>query len=232
MIRAISPFHFARKSPTTLAEDGLIARHGTAFREDERFRQAYKAGRATGSWGKSEIQWRAHVAIWASQHAASLPGDFVECGVNRGGLSRAVLEVIDWSSLNKTFYLLDTFEGFDSRFPPENARHWTYGNTYEDVKSTFREFPRIEVVKGAVPDTLSRVKSTEVAYIYIDMNTAAPELEAMRYFWPKLVRGGIVLLDDYGFKGHEKQRKVHDNFALENGFHILSLPTGQGMAIK
>jgi hypothetical protein len=38
-------------------------------------------------------------------------GDFVECGVNRGGLSRAVIHYVDFEKLNKRFWLLDTYEG-------------------------------------------------------------------------------------------------------------------------
>lgn len=38
-------------------------------------------------------------------------GDFVECGVNRGGLSRAVMHYVDFERLDKQFWLLDTFEG-------------------------------------------------------------------------------------------------------------------------
>ena len=232
ILRSLLPFHIVRKTESTLAEDGLVARNGTYFTRDEGFQRAYGAGKATGSWGESEIRWRAHVAVWAAQHAAKLDGDFVECGVNRGGLSRSILDAVDWEPLNKRFYLLDTFGGFDPRFPPEDTQHWAYGDTYEDVKRTFQSFSRVNVVRGPVPDTLSEVQTDKVAYMYIDMNTAVPELEAMRYFWPKVVPGGIVLLDDYGFVGHEQQREAHDRFAMENGFRILSLPTGQGMALK
>jgi hypothetical protein len=42
-----------------------------------------------------------------------LDGDFVECGVNYGFLSSAVMEFLDWDRLGKTFYLLDTFAGID-----------------------------------------------------------------------------------------------------------------------
>jgi hypothetical protein len=40
-------------------------------------------------------------------------GDFVECGVNRGFLSSAIMEDLEWDRLGKMFYLLDTFSGVD-----------------------------------------------------------------------------------------------------------------------
>jgi hypothetical protein len=36
------------------------------------------------------------VACWAAPDAKSIPGDFVECGVNRGGMARAVMECVNF----------------------------------------------------------------------------------------------------------------------------------------
>jgi hypothetical protein len=64
------------------------------------------------------------------------------------------------------------------------------------------------------------------------MNCAIPEQEALRYFWPKMESGGIIVLDDYGFSGHESQKRVADEFAVSVGAKVLSLPTGQGLILK
>ena len=48
----------------------------------------------------------------------------------------------------------------------------------------------------------------------------------------KMVKGGIVLLDDYGFTDFAPQKKAFDRFASEHDIRILSLPTGQGMFLK
>lgn len=232
LIRKLLPIHFVRKGPSTFAEDGLLTRHNFDFVDDPEFMRAYKAGWETGSWGGANIRWRAHVALWAARHASGLDGDFVECGVNRGGLSRAIVEALDWTALNRDFYLLDTYCAFDPRFPPADVGYWEYGDTYDAVKASFAGFPRIHLVKGPVPDTLEEVRTDRIAYLHIDMNTTVPETEALDYFWPKLVKGGILLLDDHGFRGHEQQRAAHKAFAKASGFSILSLPTGQGLAIK
>ena len=64
------------------------------------------------------------------------------------------------------------------------------------------------------------------------MNCALPEIEAFKYIWPNLVQGGIVVLDDYGWRGHEVQYEAFNKLSKELGFLILSLPTGQGLIIK
>lgn len=226
------PVRLIRKSRILFDEDGLVSQNAAPFLVDPTFIRAYAAGDATGSWGGASIRWRAHVILWAAASVRSLTGDFAECGVNRGGLSRSVVEKLDWNAVGKRFYLLDTFEGFDPRFPPEDLSHWDYSAAYENVKSTFADFPAVVIIKGAVPDTLTQIDSTSFAFVHIDMNALVPEIAALEFFWPKLVPGGILILDDYGFPEHREQQRGHDAFARANGFEILALPTGQGLALK
>ena len=90
----------------------------------------------------------------------------------------------------------------------------------------------MHLVRGMVPDTLNQVTISSVAYLSIDMNVAFAEVEAMKHFWPKLSKGAIVVLDDYGWEGHEKQRLGLDEFARSVGSSIVTLPTGQGLMVK
>lgn len=226
------PVRLLRKSHLQYDEDGIATDHAAPFLTDPRFRKAYAAGAATGSWGAADIRWRTHVVLWAANAVRELDGDFVECGVNRGGLSRAVVEQLDWGTMPKTFYLLDTFQGFDPRYPPQELEHWDYEDSYEAVCRTFAPFSNVTIIRGPVPDTLDQVAADRIAFLHIDMNAVVPERAALEFFWPKLVPGGILLLDDYGHRGHEVQQRAHDEFAHQNGFEVLALPTGQGMAIK
>jgi hypothetical protein len=64
------------------------------------------------------------------------------------------------------------------------------------------------------------------------MNCAMPEYAAVKHFWPNMVPGAPLLLDDYAYFGFQSQKTAMDEFAKEAGIMILSLPTGQGVAIK
>jgi hypothetical protein len=64
------------------------------------------------------------------------------------------------------------------------------------------------------------------------MNSVEPEIAAATFFWDKVVKGGVVILDDYGFPLHINQKIAFDRFVLERGQSILCLPTGQGIIIK
>lgn len=219
---------------STFHEDGLRTVHNADFLLDPQFQQAYAA--AIRQQPGVKIQWRAHVTQWAGHCAKRLQGDFVECGVNRAFLSSSVIAYIDFKSMpDRKFFLFDTFSGLVPELvttEDKAAYRNEYPDCYDFVRRSFKEYQNVAIVRGSVPDTLSQVDIHKVAYLSIDMNCAKPELEALRYFWPKMESGGIIVLDDYGFSGHESQKRVADEFAESVGAKVLSLPTGQGLLLK
>jgi len=218
-------------------QDGLVTIHNCEFMKDNLFREAYNLGEATGSFRGAKIHWRVYVACWAAHQVKSLEGDYVECGVYRGGLSRAVMHYIEFDQISKKFYLLDTFCGLSGTLVSDEEeaigrKAGGYEECYEDVKKTFEDFSNVRIIKGIIPDTLVEVKAEKVAFLSIDMNCAAPEIAAAEYFWERIVTGGIIVLDDYNYCGYEPQMKAFDEFALKRGVQVLALPTGQGLIIK
>jgi hypothetical protein len=181
-----------------------------------------------------------HTILWAALHCKDIEGDFVECGTNKGGFARAICEYLDFNTLSKTFYLLDTFEGLDesqltgSEIAAGKKEHFNqvYSECYEQVKDTFSSFANVKLVKGIVPATLAAVQSEKIAFLSIDMNSLAPELAALDYFWDKLSKGGMIVLDDYAYVTCDLQYHAHNNWAKQKGICILSLPTGQGLIIR
>lgn len=215
------------------------------FLADERFIKAYQAGmhadhrqdRRPGSAIDLHIEWRIHVSCWAAWHAKQLDGDFVECGTNAGIMSVAVCNYIDFNATGKRFFLFDTFAGVPEEQIGPDEGHAYYQNTvyrdvYETARRNFAPWPKAILVPGKVPDSLATQTISQVAYLMIDMNIMVPERAALEHFWPKMVRGGIVLFDDYGWRGYDAQKRAHDAFAARQGVEILTLPTGQGMLIK
>ena len=216
------------------------------FLKDERYLAAYRRGINSGhrfneAFGPDSlsIEWRVYVCCWAAMHAKNLPGDFVECGVNTGILSLAVCDYIDFNSTSKNFWLFDTFEGIpesqmsDKEKPlrrVENERF--YADVWNLARTNFAPYPKACLIRGMVPDTLPQAAVEKACYLSIDMNIAAPEKAVIEYFWPKLVTGAVVILDDYAWQGYEEQKQVMDGFARSVGTEVLTLPTGQGLLVK
>jgi len=217
--------------------DGLYTRHNVDFLNDEKFVKAYNVGKSTDSWGGSEIQYRCYIVCWAAAHVQNLEGDFVECGVNKGGYSRAIIDYINFEKKGKNFYLLDTFNGLVEQYMSEaeklkKLRSNRYTECYEYVKNVFKQFSFVRLVRGPVPDTLPEVKSEKICYLSLDMNCAMPELAAANFFWDRLVKGGVIVLDDYAYAGFGEQKNAMDEFAQSKNVQVLCLPTGQGLIFK
>ncbi len=229
--------HFS--GPITYDADSLTTSNNCDFINEPRFARAYAAAAKTNPWPGFTLQWRVYIVCWFANLVKEREGDFVECGVNTGAYSRAVIEYIDFNKTGKTFFLLDTFEGMPEHLVREEEKEVGvkdylgdhYKNVYEQVKNTFENF-HVEIIKGIVPDSLNECKAQKICYLSIDMNSAVPEIAAAEFFWDKLVKGGIMILDDYGFPMHIFQKKAFDEFALRKGVQILSLPTGQGIVFK
>ncbi len=224
--------------------DGLASVHNHDFLSEPSFVDAYQRGiRAVGK--DYQWYWRVHVGLWCASLGAKLDGDFVECGTNRGFLASAIMQKLRWNDLQRMFWLMDTFSGLDSRYvsPDElqagalvkNAQHLAdgfYATEVDSVRANFSQWHNVNIVAGSIPDTLPSVSAEKIAFLHIDMNCAPPEVEALRYFWPRLSRGAAVLLDDYAYRGFEIQKVAMDTLGIEIGFEVLSMPTGQGLIIK
>jgi hypothetical protein len=222
--------------PGLYSEDCLTTCHNHDFVREPRFVKAYERGiKASGV--DHSMHWRVHVALWVASQVSHLPGAFVECGVSTGFLSSAIMQFLDWNSLQKDFYLFDTFQGLDEQLmsPQEKKTErlgWYKDLSYEKVRNNFSEFNNVHITKGAVPGSLAPVSIPHVCYLSLDMNCTIPEIEAASFFWDRIVPGGMILLDDYAYSGYEEQNRAFNAFAAEKSTQVLSFPTGQGLILK
>lgn len=225
-------------APLTFKKDGLYTKHNSDSLKNPHFVESYRLAQSTGSfsgaWGTVDPEYRAYIYCWSAFHCKDLPGDYVECGVNKGGMARAAIHYTHFSpNGDKKFYLLDTYQGTPRHcLRPDETQRNQYEECYQDVVENFRHFPNVKIIRGEVPGTLSQVASEKICFLSLDMNAVDPEIAAIKYFWPKLSSGGIVVLDDYNNIGHEPQKRGFDDFCLKQGKQVLSLPTGQGLIFK
>src|SRR5690554_165612 len=157
-----------------------------------------------------------------------IPGDFVECGVWKGGSSLAVaLKLNEFHDFHRNIWLFDTFEGmsepteFDEDLKgrlakdrlaaeeKESSRIWAYSGL-EEVKKTMQEseYPnsKINFIKGKVEETLlSKNIPERISILRLDTDWYESTKMELEILFPKVVKGGIVIIDDYGhWKGSKK----------------------------
>lgn len=146
-----------------------------------------------------------------------IPGDFVECGVWRGGSSLLVALILARRGVtDRAVYLYDTFEGMSTPTDVDVDYHgvpaaetmernrdetgWCYASL-EDVQATFaaHEFPfEVRCVQGDVVETLPTVQPERVALLRLDTDWYESTMAELVHLYPKLSPGGVLIVDDYG----------------------------------
>jgi Macrocin-O-methyltransferase (TylF) len=224
--------------------DGLRSVHNHDFMADPLYRAAYergvKAANANYQW-----YWRVHIGLWAAATAIKLDGDFVECGVNHGFLSSAIMQRLNWDSTGRTFYLLDTFAGIDLKYLNDDERaagiqarnqkdlqSGFYTQNLQGVMANFAEWNNKKIVVGSIPETLPQIAAKKIAFLHLDLNSTEPEVATIEYLWDRLCGGAVILLDDYAYSGYHPQKVGMDTWAAKREVAIASLPTGQGLIVK
>ena len=103
---------------------------------------------------------------------------------------------------------------------------------YEATKSRFRDFNNVTVTQGKIPDILSVVSPSKIAFMHLDLNNASAEIGALEVLFDRMVPGAVLVLDDYGWLAYRAQKEAEDPWFEKLGYRILELPTGQGLLIK
>jgi len=145
--------------------------------------------------------------------ANAIPGAFVECGVWRGGSMMAAAHVLcELGDTNRELVLFDTFEGMpdptsrDVTFAGRPAagsmtRGWCASHEEEvaaNLVSTGYPRGRLRFVKGKVEETLPAAAPEQIALLRLDTDWYESTLHELRHLYPRLARGGVLIIDDYG----------------------------------
>ncbi|MDX2073993.1 MAG: TylF/MycF/NovP-related O-methyltransferase [Alphaproteobacteria bacterium] len=227
----------------------LLSINKTAgFLEDPTFARCLKAIEGSHQYdayhAPDSIAWRLHTLVWAAQNAAMLEGDFVECGVFKGDFAWVITEMLGFATLEKTFFLYDSFAGFSEGisspedFPDEPDFYakaqeiYSEPSLYPSVQQRFSTLPNVQVIKGFVPEVFAVTVPEKIAFLHVDLNSPNAERAALDALFRRVVTGGYVVFDDYGWFAARKQKEAIDGFFAPLGYHVLELPTGQGLVIK
>jgi O-methyltransferase len=193
--------------------------------------------------GPDGIAWRLNTLVWAAQCALRIGGSFVECGVFKGDMSWVVAQSVGPERIPE-FLLFDSFEGFSPQYSssadfPDNPTFLDFGNKvyrqkglYEYVRGRFAAFSKFKVIKGVLPDALDNRCPDQIGYLHIDLNSPKAEIKVLERLFDRLLPGGVIIFDDYGWKIFRPQKDAEDIFMHERGYDILELPSGQGLVVK
>ncbi len=173
-----------------------------------------------------------------TEHA--LPGDFVECGVWKGGsMMAAALTLIRLGAANRVLHLYDTYDGMPPpsdkdrdylgnsaasqlQMQDRDAEVWARAQLDEvqcNMLSTAYPPDRVHYIKGKVEDTIPGHAPDRIALLRLDTDWYESTRHEMEHLFSRLVPGGVLILDDYGH--WEGARRAVDEYLGEHRIPLL-----------
>lgn len=164
------------------------------------------------------------------------------CAVAEGGVFQGEFaKEINACFPEFTLHLFDTFEGFDPRdieieetrqFSKEKAHHFNI-TSEELVRGKLPHPERVVFHKGYFPDTTQGVDERSFLFVNLDFDLYNPTIEGLRYFYPRMVEHGVILVDDYFLPGYLGIPNAIHDYEAELGHPLVKLPIGDhcGIAI-
>lgn len=123
-----------------------------------------------------------------------VPGAAAELGVYRGFFARCINQLLP----ERKLYLFDSFEGFTEDANASESFQAAHANTTIEKVLAIMPHPEMVTVKpGFFPESLNGLEET-FCLVSLDVDFAKTTLDGLRYFWPRLQRGGYLMLHDWG----------------------------------
>ncbi|MBT8609368.1 macrocin O-methyltransferase [Polynucleobacter paneuropaeus] len=169
-----------------------------------------------------------------------VPGDLIETGVWRGGATifmKACLKALGENE--RAIWVADSFEGLPPPSPlysPDSGDvHHTYPElavSLEKVQDNFRKYDLLDdkicFLKGWFSKTLKTDRIRQLAIIRLDGDMYESTIDALSALYPKLNKGGFLIVDDYCLKpcaqaihDYRKEHNIHDEIIDIDGSGVF-----------
>lgn len=176
-------------------------------------------------------------------------GDFIECGVWRGGACIYAYYVLKELGQNRKVYVADSFEGLPQPnvklYPQDEGDiHWKHSElavSSGKVKKNFLLFGPLDenvvFVEGFFKDSLPKCDIEKISVLRLDGDMYESTMDSLKYLYHKLEVGGYCIVDDYSgvvgctkavddFRekyGIDDEMKLCQPVPCESGFHPASV---------
>lgn len=176
---------------------------------------------------------------WARQ-ALALDGEFWECGVFKGGTARMLAKLIAEHD-KRPLRLFDTFEGSPQIDDTHDIAYPKRDITSEEQKQILAESAVRERLqphdfvhfhRGLVPDTFAGLEDKKIALAHVDVDLYQGVRGCCEFMYPRMVAGGIMIFDDYGYASCPGARKAVDDFFADKPEFPMVSPSAQALVVK
>lgn len=226
-----SPLTKPLRGPTLRATQFML---GVAHREVVSFAQPRRAETAahirdivTGFPSQTVGVDEAYLIRNAVLATAGVPGIIAEVGVYRGGTARVICE----AKGDRVLHLFDTFEGLPPLGPHDKwFQAGQYACSMEAVQSYLASFRHIEFHPGLFPGTGAPVRDCRFSFVHLDVDLYESTIEALRFFYPRMNRGGMLISHDY--VEFDAVHAAFSDYFADTSQPVLELTGNQGLVVK
>jgi O-methyltransferase len=165
------------------------------------------------------------------QTAAPISGDIAEVGVYKGGSARIICQVKG----PKHLHLFDTFEGMpEVNTSVDRHKKGDFADTSEEgVRRYLAAFDNVSFHKGFFPQSAAGLHAdTAFSFVNLDVDIYDSTLAGLKFFYPRLNQGGLILCHDYRSISCPGVKKAYDEFFADKAEHVVELWDTQCLVIK
>lgn len=137
-------------------------------------------------------------------------GNFAEVGVYKGG----VAFFLAWNC-KKDVHLFDTFSGIPNAVEElDNHLNGDFADVDFDNVVLFELKKCSDVIFhiGIFPSTAEDLEYEKFSFVHLDGDTYQTTVDGLNFFFPRMVKGGIIILDDYNWDMCPGVNKAVDEF--------------------
>lgn len=222
-------FRLAETLTTVLAPSYVFSEWGRTWLDDTEFWAYYDelVGENRHSADR-KFMLRSLLAL-----VEGVPGDLAECGTYEGASAHLLAQRLD--DEHEFLHLFESFQGLP-RPSVADGDYWKGGDlaaNEELVRTRLARFGEAVVIHaGWIPDRFPEVEDRVFSFVHVDVDLYEPTAASVRFFYPRLVTGAVLLFDDYGFSSCPGARRAIDEFVGTIPEPLVHIPTGQAFLVK
>lgn len=161
---------------------------------------------------------------------AGVPGAFAELGVYKGTTAK----IMNHAAPERDLFLFDTFDGFPechAAADPVDIAPGGYAGSLDEVRRTVGDADNVHYCAGIFPKTAALVPAgTSFALVHLDCDLYEPMKAALRFFYPRMNAGALLIVHDYHSGCWPGVTDAVDEFLADKPEQLVLIPDKSGTA--
>ena len=164
----------------------------------------------------------------------NLKYDVAECGCWWGHSTWALSKIIQKSGQDINFHIFDSFEGGlsdvdhrDKNIARDLSKEQilTEKKQFESdenfVRNNLKEFNFVKFYKGWIPERFKEVENKKFQFVNVDVDLYQPTYDSFKFFFPRLVEGGVIHCDDYNISQFPGCKDAVDKYLKDKKVNLF-----------